>query len=547
MAPIPDETMSSQSLHFTTSTPAATAKSVSKGRDTVLTLVVDAAPLIKGTPLGHLAERFITIPEVLKEIRDRQARQALAQLPFDLETRVPSEEAMAAVISFSKKTGDFASLSATDLKVLALTWMIEKEVRGVEHLRNEPVNPHARKGGKSNSKANQQPTAQKSEEGAASINIAEVTTRTVEQEDPNLNVEEDQKRELEENREVEGSSSEKTGKEQEEPTHDADEEVEVVESDDDADEEVEVVESDDDEGVEGNGGDREEIEEDDEDEVGDEDGAEDDGGDAPTEAEIQAAQQRLEALSLSRKENESTPTLTKDENEDADDQGEWISASRNGRKSKSKGRNLGDEEGWITPTNVQKYKARHLFGTPQSKQQKAPEVIPVACITSDFAMQNVLLQMGLRLLSVDGVTITRVKNFVLRCHACYKVTKDMEKKFCPSCGNNALIRTTVGVDSDGKVTYYLKKNFQYNTRGTKYNIPVPKGGRQNDDLLLREDQREYQRALNYQRRAKTSVDPFDLDFVPLDGKSGAHKGGIPIIGHGRKNVNVAKKSRQKRR
>ncbi|KND04395.1 rRNA-binding endoribonuclease [Spizellomyces punctatus DAOM BR117] len=528
MPPIPEETMSSQSLHFTASAPAATAKSVSKGRDTVLTLVVDAAPLIKGTPLGHLAEGFITIPEVLKEIRDRQARQALAQLHFDLETRVPSEEAMAAVISFSKKTGDFASLSATDLKVLALTWMIEKEVRGVEHLRTEPVNPHARKGGKSNSKTNQQPAAQKSEEGAASINNAEVTTRTIEQKDPGLNGEQDEKRELEQKRELEESSAEKAVNEHEEPTHDADEEVEVIESDED-------------EEVEGNEDDREESEEDDEDEVVDEE------GDAPTDAEIQAAQQRLEALSLSRKENESIPTPTMDEHEDADDQGEWISTSRNGRKSKSKGRNLGDEEGWITPANVQKHKARHLFGTPQSKQQKAPEVIPVACITSDFAMQNVLLQMGLRLLSVDGVTITRVKNFVLRCHACYKVTKDMEKKFCPSCGNSTLIRTTVGVDSDGKVTYYLKKNFQYNTRGTKYNIPLPKGGRQNDDLLLREDQREYQRALNYQRRAKTSVDPFDLDFVPLDGKTGSHRGGMPTIGHGRKNVNVAKKSRQKRR
>jgi len=43
------------------------------------------------------------------------------------------------VTEFSKKTGDYASLSATDLKVLALTYMLEKVNNGVGHLRIEPV------------------------------------------------------------------------------------------------------------------------------------------------------------------------------------------------------------------------------------------------------------------------------------------------------------------------------------------------------------------------------------------------------------------------
>ena len=51
------------------------------------------------------------------------------------------------MIAFSKKTGDYASLSATDLKVLALTWAIEKEVNGsVDHLRTEPGRPVAQVG-----------------------------------------------------------------------------------------------------------------------------------------------------------------------------------------------------------------------------------------------------------------------------------------------------------------------------------------------------------------------------------------------------------------
>jgi RNA-binding protein NOB1 len=44
----------------------------------------------------------------------------------------------------------------------------------------------------------------------------------------------------------------------------------------------------------------------------------------------------------------------------------------------------------------------------------------VGCMTADFAKQNVLLQMGLDLVSVDGKRIEKLKTWVLRCHACFK-------------------------------------------------------------------------------------------------------------------------------
>ena len=47
----------------------------------------------------------------------------------------------------------------------------------------------------------------------------------------------------------------------------------------------------------------------------------------------------------------------------------------------------------------------------------------VSCVTADFAMQNVLLQMGLQLLAPDGRAITRLSRYVLRCSACFFVTK----------------------------------------------------------------------------------------------------------------------------
>ena len=106
-----------------------------------------------------------------------------------------------------------------------------------------------------------------------------------------------------------------------------------------------------------------------------------------------------------------------------------------------------DGEGeWITPTNVGIYKSRALDLLPsadsrdsfttvsrKAKQRKsranndnslkAPESsgqIYTGCMTADFAMQNVLLHMGLNLIGIEGKRISTVKSWVLRCHACFK-------------------------------------------------------------------------------------------------------------------------------
>lgn len=42
------------------------------------------------------------------------------------------------VTEFAKKTGDYPSLSATDIKVLALTYQLEIENVGTDHLKKEP-------------------------------------------------------------------------------------------------------------------------------------------------------------------------------------------------------------------------------------------------------------------------------------------------------------------------------------------------------------------------------------------------------------------------
>jgi len=47
--------------------------------------------------------------------------------------------------------------------------------------------------------------------------------------------------------------------------------------------------------------------------------------------------------------------------------------------------------------------------------------VKTACVTTDFSMQNVMMQMGLSVVSVDGMLIRAAKQWVLRCMACFKV------------------------------------------------------------------------------------------------------------------------------
>ena len=58
--------------------------------------VVDTNAIISGLQLDRVADIAVTIPEVLNEIRDKQARQTLATLPFSLDVQEPSEDSVKA-------------------------------------------------------------------------------------------------------------------------------------------------------------------------------------------------------------------------------------------------------------------------------------------------------------------------------------------------------------------------------------------------------------------------------------------------------------------
>jgi RNA-binding protein NOB1 len=198
-------------------------------------------------------------------------------------------------------------------------------------------------------------------------------------------------------------------------------------------------------------------------------------------------------LSSSNNNNKEAESRFLQENDDG--QG-WVGPS-NFHSSLSTG-----DDGFITVTgkkNNNKGKAEGKTAADKKKKQLqlnlsqggAAALPLVALFTTDFTMQNLLLQMNLSIISADGLQVRSVRKFVLRCMACFTVhTKDMEKRlFCSRCGSNLLSRISCSVEEGGELKLHFKKNYTQDTRGQKYSLPAPgKQDRFSGELLLREDQ-----------------------------------------------------------
>ncbi|KEF51877.1 uncharacterized protein A1O9_12215 [Exophiala aquamarina CBS 119918] len=206
------------------------------------------------------------------------------------------------------------------------------------------------------------------------------------------------------------------------------------------------------------------------------------------------------------------------------------------------------DSGWITPANIKKKKAKD--DSASSKSTNEIKQLQVATMTGDFAMQNVLLQMNLNLLSAKTCQrISQIKQFVLRCHGCFSTTKDMTKQFCPRCGQPTLTRVSCSTNDKGEVKLHLKANMQWNNKGNVFSVPKATSGTSNqkwkgprqgggqggwgNDLILAEDQKEYIRALSAMKRSKER-DPMDEDTLPsiLSGHRD-HGSGKVRVGAGR--------------
>ncbi|XP_042336834.1 RNA-binding protein NOB1 isoform X4 [Sceloporus undulatus] len=319
-------------------------------------VVADAGAFLKGAPLQEIGKNIYTIREVVTEIRDKETRRRLAVLPYQLHFKQPFPEYVRLVTEFSKKTGDYPSLSATDIQVLALTYQLEAENVGVAHLKKEPEQ-----------KVKLTLTKQHPE---APIHVAGFHL----------------------------------------PSKDAD------------------------------------------------------------------------AVRIEPEGPKGPESDEGDSGEDGD-----------------------EEEGWITPSNIKQIQQ-------ELGQGDEPEGVQVGCMTTDFAMQNVLLQMGLHVLAVNGLLIRHARSYILRCHGCFKTTSEMTRLFCPHCGNKTLKKVAVTAADDGSLHMHFSRNPKVlNPRGLRYSLPAPQGGKHASNPHLTEDQHFPQQRLS--RKARQKINVFDPDYI----------------------------------
>ena len=119
-----------------------------------------------------------------------------------------------------------------------------------------------------------------------------------------------------------------------------------------------------------------------------------------------------------------------------------------------------DDDGWITPGNIEQVK-KSMNGVMETVQ------LDVACITTDFAMQNVMMQMGLHVVSLEGRLIHEARTYILRCYACYRTTSNVTKVFCPKCGNRTLKKVAVSLKEDGTMQIHISSRKRLTARGKK--------------------------------------------------------------------------------
>merc|ERR1719422_2761303 len=186
-------------------------------------------------------------------------------------------------------------------------------------------------------------------------------------------------------------------------------------------------------------------------------------------------------------------SITEDIEESSEDYQDNLSDDDFGYDSDKENDISGDEDdGWITPGNVKTKKAVYS-GTEEGK---APQKVMVACMTTDFAMQNVCKQLGLNIIGTNGMMIKDTKTWILRCYGCFKTTPSMDKKFCPKCGNKTLKRVSVTVNANGSQEVHISTRRQLSAKGKKFSLPAPKGGKHAVNPKLVEDQKEAQQRLS---------------------------------------------------
>lgn len=447
-------------------------------------VVVDAGAVIHGAKFDGLKGRAVTTTGVYREIKDRQAKQRLETLPFEITTREPTSADVKFVKSFAKETGDLGFLSANDIEIIALTYMMQRETGEIDHLRNRPDIP-------------------KVDEARVAFNWGPVKEGYRTFHDRSAQKVEEEHPEAEDGWEV--VKTKKTNKRAPKPRV-----VPTEAEDNPAQEEVAapveipaVVQE-------------EEVQPEEE---------------AQSE-DIDASEPQIISETAENAEEECLLQECADEFPEFSDESDWS----------EDGSDAGD---WITPENL------HRMDVAVGHEDD----VKVACITGDYSAQNVLLQIGLSVMTFDGYAVKNVKIWGLVCRACCHFTRDSTKQFCAKCGHAMMMRVPITVDGEGRVTLHHHKR-KANLKGTIYAIPKNRGGREANNLILAEDQmmmggrdrmlRQKQKLYEKERQMRsldsdTCLITKGWDFRQTT-KNGNHviQYGAPKvqIGYGRKNPNA---------
>ncbi|KAK1260969.1 hypothetical protein QJS04_geneDACA001967 [Acorus gramineus] len=506
--------------------------------------VVDANAIIRGgEKLMHFADRYVSVREVVEEVRDPVSRHRLSFLPFPIETMEPSPEALKKVISFARATGDLQTLSDVDIKLIALTYTLEAQLHGTGHLRDAP--PPLRFVNVKHLPEKDMPgwgsNVPNLEEWEALEHVGEgdesSDSRILPAKDLGLNAVPEDNSVCSGNGSVEGSTKLQSEE------HDGDHLKKKLNSLLNQKKETKIAEKIGVPGIDASQG--EELE---------------NPGDW-----LPAVSRKTQKKYLRRKARHDMSEASEDldlaaevstddlidkardvVNDDIKEEAALDGPMGSGEKEFHSC--LVDELDRLEiSSNADE--GIDILQSDDASSEKSWLTMPlfesnVACVTSDFAMQNVILQIGLRLLAPEGVQIRQLHRWVLKCHACNKVTAEIGRIFCPKCGNGGTLRkVSVTIGENGIVLAARKP--RVNLRGTKFSLPLPQGGRDaiSKNLVLREDQLPHKLLYPKTKKKSNKLDDFfsaDDFFGHIGNKNASLKppvGQSLAVFHGKRNPN----------
>ncbi|CAI2362302.1 unnamed protein product [Moneuplotes crassus] len=459
---------------------------------------------------------FTTCNDVIKEIKDESTRLYVDNLPFKLDCKDPSDAAIKFVSKFSKETGDYKSLSGTDLRVIALAYSIILQRKEAKYCRKSPPTlEEFRPAWMDNKKKTkkQEKLEEVEEEEDDGFKVVEKKKKPKKKKF-RRNVKKDFYPEafLNELSKNKNTNKDNTPNENEEKSNSGNEQVEAREET-----EIEIPKG--------------SIE------------------------EPSATNELTEPATEEDPQNE-TPTDEKDKDVKIDEDDVLVQKDTV-ESSESDNQEDDCDDEWITPDNINTYLlSQDDQGHQNDKVEDNSRKVSVEVVTSDFAMQNVLMQIGIPVVSLEGVEIRQIKRFKLRCDGCKQINQRVDVEFCQKCGGHTLRKVSVFANSNGKITFFKGKRLKKNNRGNQFDIPIPKSGRHSQAMILREDQlwrgqnklkmKEQERL---EDKIKNKIGDHFNDLVSFEHKrkEDSRTEGTTTYGFGKKNPNIPQKRYSKKK